>query len=106
MLLQLQYSMCTVDVSLPPFKLQPQLLNNCKFSVAPHSCSHSKLLNSVGHLIVVMFEYLQPVLLYKYNKLKVTAWPNSVKASVFYFMHQQHLHVIFLLILGRSLLCI
>lgn len=72
----LQYSMCTVDVSPPFGKLQPQLLNNCKlkFPAAPTfllSFEYQSILTALDfYLIMVMFEYLQPVLLYKNKKLK------------------------------------
>lgn len=51
---------------------------------------------------MVMFVYLQPVLLYTNKKLKVAAWPTSVNASVFYSIHQQRRHVVFLVISVNS----
>lgn len=97
---QLQYSMCTVDVSLLPCKLQTHsfwITASFQWPHIPALMLISEYLNSVGHLIMV-FEYFPPVLLYKNDKLTVTAWPNSVNASVFYSIHQQHLLVIILVI--------
>ncbi|CAG5928343.1 unnamed protein product, partial [Menidia menidia] len=64
---QLQYSMCTLDVSLP-FDLQVKFLV-CHI---PALMLFSEYPNSLGHLIMVMFEYLLPVLLQK-NKKKMNS---------------------------------